>query len=441
MISIRKAMSNRVIKNIFGIAVYRVLGVVSNFLLLGLIYRYLSNEERYGLWLTVTSILSFVYLFDFGIGNGLRNKLTEAIHKKDKILASKYVSTAYAIMLLPTVLIIIINFVVSPIFNWESILNVQHSRGSPNDSIQVFIILLITLFSVQFYLTLVYAILHSLFKSYLITLSQLIVNVMNILIVSLMYFMKINSIITLGVIYVCSSIAVLAVYTIVILKRFSDKFMLKYRFVDRALVRPIFNIGLRFLVLQFAIIVLFNTDNILISKLIGFGDVTPYQLTYKLLSIFTIALGILLTPTWSVIIEYHSNKNYQKIKEAIANVLKVFVFFCVGLFLFAWLSPIIINIWMGTYIIISSRLITFVVIFVVLHMWCNIFQSILNGLTKLNVQVVAYGISAIINIPVSVLFVVYLNMDVSGIVLGTIVSLIIPAIILPIYTYKVLKRV
>lgn len=43
------------------------------------------NQDRYGIWLTITTIVSWIAFFDIGLGNGLRNKLAESIACKDEI--------------------------------------------------------------------------------------------------------------------------------------------------------------------------------------------------------------------------------------------------------------------------------------------------------------------------------------------------------------------
>ena len=51
---------------------------------------------EYGIWLTLTSIIAWFISLDFGLGNGLRNKLAEALAVNDLKLAKIYTSTTYA---------------------------------------------------------------------------------------------------------------------------------------------------------------------------------------------------------------------------------------------------------------------------------------------------------------------------------------------------------
>src|SRR5829696_5056165 len=56
------------------------------------------NPMQYGVWLTLSSIIAWFGFFDIGLGNGLRNKLTEAITIGDNELGRKYVSTTYLVL-------------------------------------------------------------------------------------------------------------------------------------------------------------------------------------------------------------------------------------------------------------------------------------------------------------------------------------------------------
>ena len=53
------------------------------------------NSMQYGVWLTLSSLFTWFSLFDIGFGNGLKNKLTEALTKGDEKLARCYISTTY----------------------------------------------------------------------------------------------------------------------------------------------------------------------------------------------------------------------------------------------------------------------------------------------------------------------------------------------------------
>src|ERR1700761_9345113 len=82
-------------KNIIYSFLIKGLSIGCPFALVSLTLHYL-DKERYGIWLTMASIVGWFSFFDVGIGNGLRNKLSEALAKGDTALAKIYVSTSYA---------------------------------------------------------------------------------------------------------------------------------------------------------------------------------------------------------------------------------------------------------------------------------------------------------------------------------------------------------
>ncbi|MED4689084.1 hypothetical protein [Peribacillus frigoritolerans] len=428
-----------VIRNIFGLGLFRALGVLTNFLLIGIIYRYFSNEEINGIWLTISSILTWITFFDFGMGNSLRNKLTESISKNDYNLSNMYISTTYILMIIPTIIIIIGATVSAQFIDWLQIFSINDNKIT-NEYLTQFICVVFVLYSLNFYLSLIFAILHAIFKSYLISGIQTLVNVINIILIFVLYVTHNNDLILLGSIYIGTSVILLFITTMWIFKYNKHNLTISFKYFNKSLIKEIANVGLKFLILQLSIIVLFNTDNFLISRYIGVDHVTSYQLIIKLLSVNTIILGIVLTPIWTKVIRDTANKRLNENKKTFFKLLVVFSILVIGVIITCLLSPLVLKVWTGSNILVSNELIIFTALFTIMHMWCNIFQILLNGLNKLNIQMLCYGIATITNIPFSIYLVQHTDLGVVGIVLGTIFSLLTPSIILPIYTFKYFKK-
>ena len=66
------------------------------------------NQYEYGIWLTLSSILMWINSFDIGLGNGLRNKLSEALAQNDKKLCKSYVSTTLFMLCILMLILMII---------------------------------------------------------------------------------------------------------------------------------------------------------------------------------------------------------------------------------------------------------------------------------------------------------------------------------------------
>lgn len=97
-------------KNILASFLIRGCSIAVSLILVPLTIHYV-NPTQYGIWLTLSSIISWFGFFDIGFGNGLRNKFTEALAKDQHKLARIYVSTTYAILTIIIIIVLILFFV------------------------------------------------------------------------------------------------------------------------------------------------------------------------------------------------------------------------------------------------------------------------------------------------------------------------------------------
>ena len=70
-------------KNITVSFISKAISILIGFIIVPLTLSYIGEVE-YGIWLTIASIISWFSFFDIGLGNGLRNKLAEALAKDDQ---------------------------------------------------------------------------------------------------------------------------------------------------------------------------------------------------------------------------------------------------------------------------------------------------------------------------------------------------------------------
>lgn len=110
------------------------------------------NPYEYGIWLTLSSTLAWIYTFDIGLGNGLRNKLTEALALNDLKLARIYVSTSFFSLLILVTAIYLLFILVQSWLNWELILNVNAQKVQ---NLSYIVVIVFTFFCASFVLRLI----------------------------------------------------------------------------------------------------------------------------------------------------------------------------------------------------------------------------------------------------------------------------------------------
>ncbi len=81
-------------KNIIASFFIRGISIAISLILVPLTINYV-NPSRYGIWLTLSSIIAWFSFFDIGLTQGLRNKFAEAKAKGNDELAQIYVSTTF----------------------------------------------------------------------------------------------------------------------------------------------------------------------------------------------------------------------------------------------------------------------------------------------------------------------------------------------------------
>ena len=116
------------------------------FALVPLTLHYL-DKTQYGIWLTLASVLGWFSFFDIGIGNGLRNKLSEALASNNLLLARIYVSTSYALVSIIFLSMIVLFWIINPFLNWAAILNVPEAM---NMEITKMVLYVFTFFCLSF---------------------------------------------------------------------------------------------------------------------------------------------------------------------------------------------------------------------------------------------------------------------------------------------------
>ena len=142
-------------KNILYSGIIQGISIAISLVMVPLTIHYI-NPTRYGIWLTISSIIGWFSFFDIGLGNGLRNKFAEAAAKGEHKLARTYVSTTYAILSIIIGVVLIIFFCINPFLDWTKILNTPADMA---DELSILALIVFVFFTVRFVLNLITTIL------------------------------------------------------------------------------------------------------------------------------------------------------------------------------------------------------------------------------------------------------------------------------------------
>ena len=395
------------------------------------------NPTEYGLWLTLTSITTWFISLDFGLGNGLRNKLAEALAENDLPLAKNYVSTTYAYLGI-LVLVFYILFVISNFFlSWVRILNAPAELAGQIAPLVTFVF---SFFILNFILKLITVVLLADQRPAVNGLLTLIINGITLAII---YFLSKTTFATLKNLGILVSAVPALIYVTASFFFFSGK----YRSIKPAVKdiqpqysRELLHLGFRFFIIQISSLIVFATHNLIITQLFSPADVTVYNISFKYFSIPMLVFGVILSPFWSAYTEAFVKQDFEWIRKVNRRLVQLWMLFTGGLLFMLIGADFFYKIWVGTEIQIPAILSALMALFTVISMWNNIYAYFLNGVGKIQLQLYSAIVVGILNLPLSIFFAKHLHIGVAGVILATIICLTPSAIWSPLQFHKIINQ-
>ena len=422
-------------KNILFSYVYKGLDISLGFLLVPLVLSYL-NEEQYGVWLLLFSLTGYFSFMDVGLSHGLRNKYAEAKAKNEIEKLRYYVSTTYALLVIISSIFFVIFLIVNSFVNWERILN---TKIILNEDLTILALFVFGAFSLQFVLKIIITILTAEQRPSIINLQGFLIKCLQVATILLLIAFTEGSLLILGAAFSMIPIVSLLGLTIYYFSKDYKYIRPKITYIDFSYLKDLMNVGIKFFIITVAAIVLFSTDNLIITQLYGPEQVTPYQIANKYFGITLMLFAIIVQPLWSAVTDAYHQDDFDWIKKSMKKMNKMWLFFSLGSLFMLIISPFFFKLWLGDKVEISFTLSFFWFIFVVIQSYNMIYTYFINGVGKLRVQLYITLFSITFNIPASIFLAKTLDMGVSGVIMATTISMLLSAVIKTIQYKKIIN--
>ena len=431
--TVSKERSRNYVRQLKGAVVYKGGAMAASFLAIPLMIRYLG-QEQFGVWSTLLTVMSWIIFFDLGVGNGLRNKVAEALAKNDKSEAASYISSGYSLIGLIALMLWIVVTTASFFVPWQIVFN-THTIPEATLRLTVQIATFFVVFN--FWVGLIHALLGAVQNTSITALGQLISNVLALLLVFILIKTTEASISHLAFVYGISLVVSNILLTLWFYLRNPD--LRPKPYLDKKHVSPLLSVGLQFFTIQLAVLVIFTTDKMLITQLFGPQFVTQYEVVFKLFSVITFAHTLISAPLWSAYTDAYHRKDMIWIKKMLQKQMVIFCGVVLVVILMILLARFIIIMWVGRELEVSLSLTIAIGFFVMISTWNNIYAMFVNGIGRIKLQLYTALIAMLLNIPLALLFTKYFGFGLSGVVLATCVSLLIAAVILPFQVHYIVR--
>lgn len=416
--------------------IYKGGSIVSSFLLVPLTIKFLDTEN-YGVWLTLSSFIAWFSFFDIGLGNGLRNKFAEAKAKGDLTLAKAYVSSAYFTIGSVCLFLILVFFGLNFFIDWTRVFN---TKSTLYHELAILMPIVFSFFCLQLVVKLITTIYTADQHHSMQGKINFYSSALSLLSIWLLTQYAKSSLLVFGAIF-----SVLPVLMLVGLNFFAfsnryKEYSPSFNLWKNIYLKDIFGLGLKFFILQMSAMILFSTDNIIITQIFGPKEVVPYNIAFKYINISNMIFSMILTPYWSTITEAYTKGDYDWIKTSMKNLFKISMVLIFVIILMVVVSPLIYRIWIGKDVIIPLSLTIYMGIFFSLSIFYLPYNFFINGVGKVKLQMYFIVIAAIVNIPLSIFLAKNLGLGVGGVILGTTLCSLPHLLFCPIQYYKIINK-
>ncbi len=396
------------------------------------------NPSQYGIWLTLSSMIAWISFFDIGFTHGLRNKFAEAKAKDDIKVARIYISTAYYYIGIIFFVLWLLLLFVNQFISWHSLLNLP---ADMEQQVSRLAMIIFTYFCSQFIFRLINTILIADQQPAKASLLEMLGQLFSLILVFTLTKLTQGSLLYLGLASGIAPTLVLVVANIWFFNGRLKAYKPGLQFVKKEYAKDIMKIGLKFFVLQIAVIVQFESSMFLIARYFNTTEVTSYNIAYRYF--FTLQMGflILLSPFWSGVTYAYNTGDYDWIKNAVKKYLLILIPFVLGGIVMLIFSDKVYELWLGKNTVhIEFSVSLLCLIFFSTAIFANIFVFVLNGISAIHIQFVMIIFTSIGFLFLSILLIKKFHFGVQSVLISAIISNMFGYTIAPIQYYKIFYK-
>ena len=386
--------------------------------------RYLG-AERYGIWVTTTTITSWIAMLDLGIAATLTNSISAAFAKSDKHLAARQTTNALAITFVVVSVLGIISTIAWANLDWIHLLNV--SPEIPPSEVKTTVAIALSLVLLAPACTLGGKVLSGYQQTHiynLVTTGGALTSFAGLLIgVSLHFRMPALFLASSGSVTLCGIAAL--VWTLFFFKSWLRP---RFSYINWSEMRALIEEGSPLFLIQIASIVVFGTDNIVVSHFLGAREVTPYSVTLRLVTYAQFLPMFLFPSLWPAYAEADARGDYKWIRRTFHySIMGSAISMLTLLLIFVFVGRTLIRLWAGPSAVPSESLLIAMSVWTLISALTGVQSCLLSAVGRARIQGIVSFASAMLNIGLSVYLVPKIGSI--GAVIGTIVSYLAVVII------------
>lgn len=294
----------------------RVVATLALVISVPLTFGYLG-QERYGLWMTIASLVSLLGFADLGIGLGLVNAVSQAEAKNDRIVVRAVVSSCFFFLALIASLLLLGFALMYPLIPWPRVFNVtaEHAALEAGPGFAVFFVC-----SILYLPMMIVQRVQMGFQEEFV--SQLWVSLGSVVgLLGLLLAISLRA----GLPWLLLAIGGGRVLAMSLnwfwhFGRTRRWLWPRWKHVQWATTRKVVSSGLLFLILQAMQLLTTASDNLIVAHFLGASQVGPFAVTNVLFTLLLLS-AYLYTPLWSAFSDSLARKDWAWSRRTLKRAL------------------------------------------------------------------------------------------------------------------------
>lgn len=395
------------------------------------------GTERFGMWLTLSTFLTWVSVADLGLSNSLMNALATADGRQDPKYAKQAVSSAFWLMIGVAGIVTTIFLSTYSFIPWERVFNVSSAQAKADAGPAVLVGM--AFFVLRLPLSIPGRIYGAYQEGYFYQLWSGLSSLLSI--GGLIAAINVQASLPLLVAAFFGTLLLGDIFSAIHLFGWQRKWLRPgpHQF-SWSVSKWLLNVGWQFWLAQISAIIIFQTDLIIVAQLFGARVVASYGVTLKLFTFIGIIQLAFLAPLWAAYSEALSKNDINWIAQIFKKSIYLSFLWSlvVGILLYI-LSPYVIRSWVGQDAVPEQSLLLAMFFTSTLSAVSQCVGMLINGLCEVRLQTIVGPISAISNLFLSITLGHLLG--VSGVAWATAICILIFSLgILGVDVLKKLKK-
>jgi O-antigen/teichoic acid export membrane protein len=386
--------------------------------------RYLG-AERYGVWATITSTVVWFNLLDLGIANTLTNHISRAFALDDKTSAARYSTNALALTAAVSAIAGAALALLFSRINWTALFNVNASVRPSEVKATVAVAAAMMLLGLPCNLAgKLLAGYQELHRNNFAVCAAAVASVGGLVLgIVLRVSMPVLFVMSVGWMTFANLATLLVTVT-------WAKPWLRPRpsFLDLRAIKELLDSGSSFFLIQVAAVVVFSSDNLVVSHYLGAGEVTPYSVTWRLVGLAALLQSLIFPALWPAYAEAYARRDYSWIRRTFSLTMKGTVALNLAVVaVLVLLGRTIIRVWAGPAAVPTRPLLLAMGLWALISGFMSVESCLLAALNRTREQAVLSIVAAIVNLALSIALVQHIAS--LGVIGGTILSYLIVLVV------------